>query len=133
MFPATFVVLSALPLNPSGKLGRASLPEPTWENTLRDNNFVSPRTSLEERVASIVAALLHVERVSVDDNFFLLGGHSLLGTQLIAMLSNEFGVDFSLLTLFNAPTVALLSTEIEDCLLAKLDAMTNEEAQRLLD
>jgi amino acid adenylation domain-containing protein len=130
MLPATFVRLSALPLNQSGKVNRASLPDPVLENTLRDDAFVEPKTALEERVASIVAGLLGVQQVSVEDNFFLLGGHSLLGTQLITKLGNEFGVELSLRTLFDAPTVSMLSAEIEMHLLAKLEAMSEEEARR---
>jgi amino acid adenylation domain-containing protein len=132
MLPTTFVTLPALPVNPSGKVDRALLPDPDLENTLRDRTFVAPKTALEERVGSILANLLGVEQVSVEDNFFLLGGHSLLGTQLMAKLANQFGVEFSLLTLFNAPTVAMLSREIEKQLLAKLDAMSDEEARACL-
>ena len=131
MVPATFVKLEALPLNPSGKVDRAALPAPNAENTLRDSSFVAPRTPIEERLAAMLALLLDLDRVGVEDNFFLLGGHSLLGTQLIARVRDAFGVELSLRTLFDAPTVSKLSAQIEALLLAKLEAMSEEEAQLL--
>ena len=133
MVPTTFVAIKALPLNPNGKIDRASLPEPSAENILRDDTFVEPRTVIEGRVTAIVAELLGLEQVSVEDNFFLLGGHSLLGTQLIARLRDAFAVEFSLRSLFDAPTVSKLSAQIEALLLTQLAAMTEDEAQRLLD
>jgi len=131
MVPATFVKLEALPLNPSGKVDRAALPAPNAENTLRDSSFVAPRTPIEERLAAMLALLLDLDRVGVEDNFFLLGGHSLLGTQLIARVRDAFGVELSLRNLFDAPTVSKLSAQIEALLLAKLEAMSEEEAQLL--
>jgi amino acid adenylation domain-containing protein len=132
MLPACFVKLDALPLNQSGKVDRASLPAPNSENTLLDSTFVAPRTAIEERVAPMVATLLGLDRVSVEDNFFMVGGHSLLGTQVIARVRDLFGVELSLHTLFEAPTVSELSARIEALLIAKLEAMSEEEAQRLV-
>ena len=67
----------------------------------------------EQRIAEIVGELLHLDEIDVDDNFFMLGGHSLLGAQLIARLRQSFGVDIALRSLFEAPTVAALSAEVE--------------------
>jgi amino acid adenylation domain-containing protein len=133
MIPNAFVPLQALPLNLNGKTDRAALPPPTAANTLRDDTFVAPQTAVEERIASILAGLLNLDQVSVEDNFFLLGGHSLLGTQLIARVRDAFGVDLSLRSLFDSPTVAKLSAEVERLLLAKLEAMSEEEARRILE
>lgn len=132
MVPATFVKLETLPLSTSGKLNRAALPAPNAENTLRDNEFISPRTPIEERLASMLAPLLGLDRVSVDDNFFLLGGHSLLGTQLIARVRDAFAVELTLRSLFDAPTVAKLSTQVETQLMARLESMSDADAERLL-
>jgi amino acid adenylation domain-containing protein len=133
MVPALFVKLEALPVNASGKVDHSALPAPNTDNTLRDSAFIAPRTPIEERLADMVASLLALDRVSVEDNFFLLGGHSLLGTQLIARIRDAFGVELSLHALFDAPTVSQLSTRIERLLLAKLEAMSEEEAEGLLN
>jgi len=132
MVPAIFVKLDTLPLNASGKVDRAALPAPNTSNTVRDGAFVAPRTQMEESLVNMLATLLDLEQVSVEDNFFLLGGHSLLGTQLIARVRDTFGIELSLKSLFDAPTVAKLSEEVESLLLAKLEAMSEDEAQRLL-
>jgi amino acid adenylation domain-containing protein len=132
MLPATFVKLDALPFAASGKVNRAALPAPTEENILRDETFLSPRTTTEQRVAAIVGSLLGLERVGVNDNFFYLGGNSLFGTQVIARLRDAFNVDLPLLKLFDHPTVADLAAEVERLMVANLDAMSEDEAQRLL-
>ncbi|OLB30613.1 MAG: hypothetical protein AUH05_20520 [Ktedonobacter sp. 13_2_20CM_53_11] len=132
MIPATFVRLDAVPMTPNGKVDRAALPVPDATNTLRDGVTVAPSTPTEERVARIVTTLLEVDQVGIEDNFFLLGGHSLLGTQIIAQVAASFGVDLPLRSLFDAPTVRLLSAEIERRIVAKLAAMSDDEVQRLL-
>ena len=131
MIPAIFVKLEDLPLNPSGKVDRATLPAPNAENALHDSSFIAPRTPIEERLAAMLASLLDLDRVSVEDNFFLLGGHSLLGTQLIARIRDTFGVELSLRSLFDLPTISKLSEHIERLILDKLQAMSEDEAQRL--
>jgi acyl carrier protein len=133
MVPATFVYLPQLPLTTNGKVDRNALPPPDAINTLQDTAFIPPRTPLEERLAGILAELLGLEQVGVEDNFFLLGGHSLLGTQVIIRVHEAFGVDLPQRSLFEAPTVALLATEIERLILARLGAMSEYEAQRVLD
>jgi len=127
MVPAIFVKLEALPLNPNGKVDRAALPAPNTDNTLRDGTFVAPRSPVEERLATMLASLLHLDRVSRDDNFFLLGGHSLLGTQLIAKIREAFGVDLSLHALFDGPTLSQLAGRIQTLLAAKLKAGSENE------
>lgn len=132
MIPATFVLLETLPLTANGKPDRAALPKPDAINTMREV-IVEPTTPTEERLVSILAPLLGVEHVGIDDNFFLLGGHSLLGTQLISCIADAFGVTLSLRTLFDAPTVRQLSSEIEQLIIAKLEAMSDEEVRLLLE
>jgi amino acid adenylation domain-containing protein len=133
MIPATYVRLESLPLTPNGKVDRAALPLPDDTNTLRDNAFTAPRTDMEKAVAGILGRLLGLENVDVEENFFALGGHSLLGAQLMARVRDAFGVEVPLRMLFESPTVAELSAEIERLLVAKLQAMSETEVQRLLD
>jgi amino acid adenylation domain-containing protein len=132
MVPAVFVKLDALPLTENGKIDRSALPAPDSENTLRDEAFTAPRTPIEQRLSTILSSLLALEQVSVNDDFFLLGGHSLLGTQLIAQIRGAFGVELALRTLFDTPTIAELSSEIERLILVSIAAMSEDEVGRLL-
>jgi len=132
MIPAVFVVLDMLPLTPNGKVDKTALPVPESTNLLRDTLPVAPRSPIEQRLTEILSKLLGLDQVSVQDNFFLLGGHSLLGTQLIGRVRDTFGVELSLRTVFDASTIALLAVEIEKLLFAKLDSMSEEEAEQLL-
>jgi acyl-CoA synthetase (AMP-forming)/AMP-acid ligase II/acyl carrier protein len=133
MMPAIFVRLGTLPLTANGKVDRHALPPPDASNSLHNEDFAAPRTEVEVAIAGLLAPLLGIEQVDVKANFFALGGHSLLGTQLIARLRDSFGVELPLRSIFEAPTVSGLATEIERLLLAKLDAMSEEEAQRMLN
>jgi amino acid adenylation domain-containing protein len=121
MLPSSFVRVEALPLTGNGKVDRAALPAPSNANLLAEENFVAPSGPVQERLASVIASLLHVERIGANDNFFMLGGHSLLGTQLIARVSETFGVELPLLQLFDHPTLAEMSDAIEQLILAKLE------------
>jgi non-ribosomal peptide synthetase component F len=131
MVPAAFVAIPSLPLTEQGKLNRAALPVVNG-NRLSDEAYVAPRTLVEEELVKILAPLLKLNRVGVNDNFFLLGGHSLLGTQVIARVSESFGVDLTLLKLFDHPTVAEMSAEIENLILAKVerDSQTGRAGER---
>jgi acyl carrier protein len=135
MIPVTFVTLETLPLTPNGKVDRRALPAPSVDNTLQEDGGVEsePRTIIEERVAEIVSTLLRLDRVGLDDNFFMLGGHSMLGAQVLARMADAFGVEIQLRTLFDGPTVRELSAEVERAIVAQLEMMSDEEAQRLLD
>ncbi|MGA8150814.1 MAG: non-ribosomal peptide synthetase [Terriglobales bacterium] len=113
MVPAAFVRIPALPLGPNGKIDRAALPLHDAGNAIGDEARIAPSTPVEERVVAILAELLRVEKVSINDNFFSLGGHSLLGTQLIARVRDFLGVELPLRAIFDSPTVAELSAEIE--------------------
>jgi amino acid adenylation domain-containing protein len=112
MLPAVFVQLEELPLSPHGKVDRQVLPVPDAENTLRDEVLTLPRTDLEAQVRGLIAGLLGTNELGMNDNFFLLGGTSFLGIQLIDGLREKFGVEVPLSTLFEAPTVAGLSAQI---------------------
>jgi amino acid adenylation domain-containing protein len=130
MLPAAFVRLDAFPLTPHGKIDRAALPAPDAMNSLQDEVSEGPRTETEQRVAEILGALLDLEEIGLDDNFFMLGGHSLLGAQVITRLREAFGVEMGLRNLFEAPTVAALSTEVQRLTRQKA-AVSENEAPRL--
>jgi amino acid adenylation domain-containing protein len=130
--PTIFVLLEELPLTGGGKTDRRVLSQLNIGKPLVDAGPLGPRTPLEERLTRIVEQLLKREAISVEDNFFLLGGHSLLGTQLISRVRDGFGVEISLRFLFEFPTVAALATEVERLVHAKVEALTDEEAERLL-
>ncbi len=131
MVPSLFAQLSELPLNSNGKLDRAALPLPSEGNALGSEAFRAPESPVEIRVAAILSELLGIERVSLDDNFLLLGGHS-LGAKLILRVHQRFGVDLTPQHLSNTVTVETLSAEIESMLLAKIESMSDEEASRTL-
>ena len=128
MVPGTFVRLDALPLNASGKIDRTALPPPTAANALAAAGFAAPGTVAQLRLAEILADVLGRGPVGIDDNFFLLGGHSLLGTQVVLRAGEAFGVEITLRHLFLAPTIRQLATLIEDIVLRMIDAMSEDEA-----
>jgi amino acid adenylation domain-containing protein len=129
MIPASFVRLDSLPVNSNGKLDRASLPAPSASNSLQDDDPALPASSVEKAVAGILSSLLKVDQIGANANFFMIGGHSLLGTQLIARARDTFGVDLTLRSLFDNPTVAGIAKEIERLIHANIDSMTEEEVQ----
>jgi amino acid adenylation domain-containing protein len=133
MVPEIFVKLESLPLSANGKISRSDLPAPGETNTLRDHTFTAPRTDVEKTVADILGGLLSVGQVDVKANFFALGGHSLVGAQLISRVRRVFGVEMSLRVLFKGPTVAELSAEIERLLVLKIEGMSDDEAQSVLE
>ncbi|ONI76154.1 hypothetical protein ALI144C_36365 [Actinosynnema sp. ALI-1.44] len=109
MIPSAFVVLDALPLSPNGKLDRSALPDPSGSHTPAGRG---PRTSKEETLCRLFAQLLGREPIGIDDNFFALGGHSMLVTRLVNEIRSELGAEISVRTVFQAPTVADLSAEL---------------------
>lgn len=132
MIPSTFVVVDALPLTPNGKVDRAALPAPAAGNTLAEGAVEAPRSPLEERLAGIVSTLLRRDEIGIDDNFFLLGGNSLMGAQLVTRISDAFKIDLPLRALFATPTVRQLAAEVERRVIERIDAMSPDEAAREL-
>ena len=92
MVPGVFVISKALPLTPNGKVDRQALPSPDRSRINVTDDFESPRTSMEAAIAGIWQDLLKLDQISVYDNFFDLGGHSLLSTQFVARLDKALGV-----------------------------------------
>jgi acyl carrier protein len=142
MLPSSFVMLDALPLTATGKVDRNALP--TQIGVEAEENYLAPRTALEEVLAGIFSEVLSLERAGVNDNFFDLGGHSLLATQVLSRVQEAFQLKLPLRKLFQAPTVASLATAIlEDEvhrervertaeLLLKLANLSDEEVDDLI-
>ena len=157
MVPSAFVILDALPLTQNGKVNKRALPVPGQERPDLESFFVAPRTSVETTLARIWAEVLGIEQVGVDDNFFDLGGHSLLVMQVAARVREAFQIDLSLARLFEAPILADLAGEIAgmqsdhnvvhtpaaqtirrrtrsvDQQLAELSRLSEDEAQTLME
>jgi amino acid adenylation domain-containing protein len=113
MLPAAFVFLDAMPATATGKVDRRALAALDVSELARETPFVAPRSPLEEQLAGIWTQLLGVQRIGARDNFFHLGGHSLLTTQLVSRLREEFQLEVPLPTFFDDPTVAGLAQVIE--------------------
>ena len=111
MVPTYFVFLDALPITPSRKLDRGALPEPEI-TAASPEQYVAPRTPLEEVLAEIWAGVLKLEKASIHDNFFELGGHSLHATQVVAQVQARMGVAVPLRVMFDCPTLAELALAI---------------------
>jgi acyl carrier protein len=109
MIPSAFVRLNDLPLTRHGKVDRQSLPAPESERPELRASYVEPRTRIEGTIAAIWQEVLRVEKVGVDDNFFDLGGHSLLMVQVHSGLREAFSKEISLIEMFRNPTVGLLA------------------------
>jgi amino acid adenylation domain-containing protein len=118
MMPSAFVVLTALPLTPSGKIDRLALAriEPERETATSPQ---TPRTPVEDLLAGIFQQVLEVEAVGIHDGFFDLGGHSLLANRVVARVRQTFGVELPLRELFEAPTVVGLAERIAAALRAE--------------
>ncbi|MGL5880441.1 MAG: non-ribosomal peptide synthetase, partial [Xenococcaceae cyanobacterium] len=122
--PSAFVFLEKLPLTPSGKIDRRALPAPDSLSRNREQNYIAPRTPLEEVIAGVWTQVLKTDRISVDDNFFEQGGHSLLATQLISRLRNVFQIELPLRYIFEFPTVAELAQAVEEMKKSKQSLQT---------
>ncbi|HYO12245.1 MAG TPA: amino acid adenylation domain-containing protein, partial [Thermoanaerobaculia bacterium] len=111
MVPADFVTLEAMPLSPNGKVDRKALPAPE-RRAGGSKTAATPRTELEETIAGVWREVLQVERVGVFDNFFDLGGHSLLLAQALAALQGRLGLEITMVELFQHPTIAALAEHL---------------------
>lgn len=144
MIPAAFVRLDALPRTPIGKIDRRALPVPDADSLAPAEEYVAPRNLVEEWLANLWASTIAVERVGIHDNFFNLGGHSLMATQIVSRVRDQFQVELPLRRLFEAPTVASLALAIAEKqaeqhddaelaqMLAELDDLSEDEVRNLL-
>ena len=112
MLPAAFVFLEALPLTPNGKLDRGALPAPEGGGEEARESYVAPRDAAERIIANIWKEALGLERVGIHDNFFDLGGHSLLLIQVHERLKRELATDLAMVELFRHSTVDALARHL---------------------
>jgi len=112
MVPSAFVQLGTLPLTPNGKVDRKALPAPKATDFEADRNYVAPRDATELKLARLWEQVLGVRPIGVTTSFFDLGGRSLLAARLFMRITNEFGKDLPISTLFRAPTVEQLAREL---------------------
>ncbi|WP_426578546.1 amino acid adenylation domain-containing protein [Xenorhabdus stockiae] len=105
MLPASFTFIDMIPLTQSGKVDRRALPEPVFGDR---ENYVAPRNALEIQLCTIWQVVLGLERVSIHDNFFRIGGDSIVSIQLVSKL-RQAGFSLQVKTIFDAPTVAQLA------------------------
>jgi amino acid adenylation domain-containing protein len=144
MVPSAFVWLDALPLTPNGKVDRRALPDPAAPAAAA---LAAPRTVVERMIAEIWMEVLGLENVGVEDDFFVLGGHSLKATQVLARISRMLEVELPLRVLFETPTIAGLAAAVEAAVaaadaaddggaiadaLAELEGLSDEEVAALL-
>ena len=115
MIPGALVMLDALPLTANGKVDRRALPTPEL-HLEPEASFVAPRTPIEEMLACIWANILLIDSVGIHNNFFDLGGHSLLAIQVISRVRDTLTVELPLRSLFEAPTIAELASQVENLL-----------------
>jgi amino acid adenylation domain-containing protein len=113
MMPASFVILEKLPLTPNGKISRQHLPPPDWSSVSLEAGLGDHLTVVEELLAEIWSEALGVKRSSKEDNFFEVGGHSLLAMQLISRVREAFRVEIPLRAIFEEPTIARLAKYVE--------------------
>ncbi len=132
MVPAAFVLLDALPLTPNGKVDRRVLPAPERVRPELEQPFIAPRTDLEAQLVEIWQDLLDLERVGVEDDFFALGGDSLIGTRLAARIQETFDLDLPVTELFETHTIAGLAEIIEQRIAEEIDQLSEEDVQRLM-
>ena len=119
LVPGVFVLLDTLPRTPGGKLDRAALSKRALDQIANRPAFTPPRTALERELAAMWSEVLGVQRIGVTDNFFDLGGQSLLANQVVARINDAFGVEMPLRPMFEAPTVDGLSRALVEALASK--------------
>ncbi|HEY9649328.1 MAG TPA: amino acid adenylation domain-containing protein, partial [Coleofasciculaceae cyanobacterium] len=143
MVPSILVVLEALPLTPNGKVDCQALPVPEQHPSEPETAFVAPQTPIEKELANIWSEVLTIEQVGIYDNFFDIGGHSLIATQLMSRVRTRLGVEIPLRELFASPTIKELAESLELALIANssstkidemldlIEGMDEDEAQKI--
>ncbi|MCB9419418.1 MAG: amino acid adenylation domain-containing protein [Ardenticatenaceae bacterium] len=114
MIPAYLIQIEQIPLTPNGKLDKKALPAPTQAAPAHNSDYIAPRAPAEKEVAAIMAQVLNTPQVSVEDNFFDIGGTSILGIQVVSLISKKFGTDLRVVKLYEYPTIRSLAAYLDD-------------------
>ncbi len=114
MVPSIFIFLEKIPLTPNGKVSRRDLPLPEGNRPVLESEYVEPQNDMERQIADVWQKVLRMEGVGVNDNFFSLGGHSLLLVQVQGKLTELFDKTLSILELFRHPTIRALAKYIDE-------------------
>jgi amino acid adenylation domain-containing protein len=131
MVPAVVMTLPDLPYTPNGKIDRNALPEPGELSTARTHE--PPQSDVERVLARMWKDLIHVDAIGRLDDFFELGGDSLLAMRVVARIRRDFQVDIPVRLIFENPTIERLGLHVEDAVLASMEAMTDEDAGGLVN
>jgi acyl carrier protein len=112
MVPAAFMFLDRFPLSVNGKIDQRKLPKPRFGDIDRGATYLAPRDNMEQVIAAEIADLLDVARVGVADDFFALGGYSLVAGKLLRTVQKRFSVELELADFYQRPTVAGLAERV---------------------
>jgi amino acid adenylation domain-containing protein len=146
MIPSAFMIIDELPRTATGKIDYLTLPELDLQRACLGGEYVQPRNHIEESLARTWQELLGQERIGIHDDFFDLGGYSLLGVQMLDVVKQLFAVELPLFTVFQMPTIAALSTAVSRALserraaailsaseiLSRVDDLPDDEIDALL-
>jgi len=113
MIPNSFVIMTSLPLSPNRKINRRALPKPELKRKYLSETFAPPRNEIEKSVALLWQDALEIDKVGINDNFFDLGGHSLLLSQIHSRIQQIFHTDLSIIDMLKYPTVYTLARRLE--------------------
>lgn len=145
MVPHNFVELGKLPVNKNGKLDREALPKPG--NYTSASDYIEPRNDIEKTLVLIWQEVLKVKKIGIKDDFFVMGGDSLLAAQLIIKVEAKFDIEISLIDIYQKPNILNISSMMErkikereelesielSALMDEIESMTDEEIESLLN
>ncbi|MEK8021435.1 MAG: phosphopantetheine-binding protein, partial [Candidatus Parabeggiatoa sp.] len=127
MIPSAFVRLEALPLTPNGKIDRKALPQPESESASLETSYLAPQTEIETQIETVLKALLRVNQIGIQDNFFELGAHSLLLVQAQEKLVTVLNREVPVLALFQYPTISALADYLASSLTEQHEPVFQED------
>lgn len=129
--PHFYIRIEEVPLTKNGKVDFNALPLPAQSDNKDERLHVPPKGPVQEQIARVWQDILAIDRVSVHDSFFQLGGSSLSSMEVILKLCQDFEIDLPLQTLFEKPTIIELNAVIEEMLLKEISLLSEEEASKL--